>query len=104
MTETTLEQHMAIVGRVVAQFVSGGLMPHDIDSRGVERFLGTPELLFPSQASTCRGWVEGEDSAMLKAKHHGTSERFPALLFRAIFRSSAVEVDLSAAGRFFLKG
>ena len=43
MTETALDQHMAVVGRVIAKFVSGGLMPHDIDSRGVERFLGTPE-------------------------------------------------------------
>jgi hypothetical protein len=43
MTETILDQHMAIVGRVIAKFVSGGLIPHDIDSRGVEKFLGTPE-------------------------------------------------------------
>lgn len=43
MTETTLDQHMAIMGRVIAKFVSGGLMPHNIDSRGVEKFLGTPE-------------------------------------------------------------
>jgi hypothetical protein len=43
MTETTLDQHMAVMGRVIAKFVSGGLMPHDIDSRGVERFLGVSE-------------------------------------------------------------
>ena len=42
-TETALDKHMAVMGRVIAKFVSGGLMPHDIDSRGVERFLGTPE-------------------------------------------------------------
>jgi hypothetical protein len=42
MTETILDQHMAVMGRVVAKFVSGGLMPHNIDSRGVEGFLGTP--------------------------------------------------------------
>jgi hypothetical protein len=43
MTETTLDQHMAVMGRVIAKFVSSGLMPLDIDSRGVEGFLGTPE-------------------------------------------------------------
>ena len=43
MTETTLDQHMAAMGRVVAKFVSGGLMAHNVDSRGVEKFLGTPE-------------------------------------------------------------
>src|SRR5216683_2100141 len=43
MTESTLDQHMAVMGRVIAKFVSTGLMPHNIDSRGVERFLGTPE-------------------------------------------------------------
>jgi hypothetical protein len=43
-TETALEQHMAMVGRVVAKFVSTGLLPHNIiDSRGVEEFLGTQE-------------------------------------------------------------
>jgi hypothetical protein len=34
---------MAVMGRVVAKFVSDGLMPHNIDSRGVEKFLGAPE-------------------------------------------------------------
>jgi hypothetical protein len=43
MIETTLDQHMAVMGRVIAKFVSTGLLPHNIDSRGVERFLGTPE-------------------------------------------------------------
>jgi hypothetical protein len=41
--ETALEQHMAMVGRVVAKFVSTGLLRHNIDSRGVEKFLGTSE-------------------------------------------------------------
>jgi hypothetical protein len=43
MSETVLDQHMAVMGRVIAKFVSGGLMPHNIDSRGVETFLGVPE-------------------------------------------------------------
>jgi hypothetical protein len=43
MTETTLDQHLAVMGRVIAKFVSGGLMPHNIVSRGVEDFLGAPE-------------------------------------------------------------
>jgi hypothetical protein len=43
MTETILDQHMAVMGRVIAKFVSTGLTPHNIDSRGVEIFLGTPE-------------------------------------------------------------
>ena len=43
MTETALEQHMAVIGRVTAKFVSNGLLAHNIDSRAVEKFLGTPE-------------------------------------------------------------
>ena len=43
MTETTLDQHLAVMGRVIAKFVSGGLMAHNIVSRGVEDFLGAPE-------------------------------------------------------------
>ena len=43
MADTVLDQHMAVVGRVIAKFISGGLMSHNIDSRGAERFLGVPE-------------------------------------------------------------
>ncbi|PPQ16353.1 hypothetical protein CV770_26785 [Bradyrhizobium sp. AC87j1] len=43
MSETALEQHMAVVGRVTAKFVSTGLMTHNIDSRAIERFLGVAE-------------------------------------------------------------
>jgi|SRR5665213_726405 len=43
MAESILDQHMAVMGRVIAKFVSSGLMLHNIDSRGVEKFLGTPE-------------------------------------------------------------
>jgi hypothetical protein len=42
-TETALDQHMAVMGRVIAKFVSAGLVPHNIDTRKVETFLGTPE-------------------------------------------------------------
>ncbi len=50
------------------------------------------------------GWeLVLDHSAMLKIKHHGTSERFPALLFRSV-QSSSTKVDLLAAGRFFLEG
>jgi hypothetical protein len=43
MSETALEQHMAVIGRVTAKFVSTGLLAHNIDSRAAEKFLGTPE-------------------------------------------------------------
>jgi hypothetical protein len=42
-TQTTLQRHMAVVGRVIAKFVSDGLLPHDIDSRESQMFLGTKE-------------------------------------------------------------
>jgi hypothetical protein len=41
--ESALNQHMAVIGRVIAKFVSEGLLLHDIDSRGAEKFLGTDE-------------------------------------------------------------
>src|SRR6266702_2458373 len=43
MTETTLDQHMAVMGRVIAKLVSTGLFKHDIDSRAVKEFLGSEE-------------------------------------------------------------
>lgn len=43
MTETALEQHMAVIGRVTAKFVSTGLLAHNVDSRAAEKFLGAPE-------------------------------------------------------------
>ncbi len=43
MTETTLDHHMAVMGRIIAKFVSAGLMPHDIDTGEAEKFLGTLE-------------------------------------------------------------
>ena len=43
MTENALEQHMAVIGRITARFVSTGLLLHNIDSRKAEQFLGTPE-------------------------------------------------------------
>jgi hypothetical protein len=43
MSETVLDQHMAVVGRVIAKFVSTGLLTHDIDSRRAENFLGATE-------------------------------------------------------------
>ncbi|WP_338689280.1 MULTISPECIES: hypothetical protein [Bradyrhizobium] len=42
-SESTLQEHMALLARVVARFVSSGLMTHEIDTRGVEKFLGTKE-------------------------------------------------------------
>jgi hypothetical protein len=41
MNDSALDQHMAVVGRVIAKFVSDGLAQHDIDSRGAKRFLGS---------------------------------------------------------------
>jgi len=38
MTETTLDHHMAVMGRIIAKFVSAGLMPHDIDTGEAEKF------------------------------------------------------------------
>jgi len=43
MIESVLDEHLAVMGRVIAKFVSGGLMPHNIDSRAIEKFLGAPE-------------------------------------------------------------
>ncbi|SDC02313.1 hypothetical protein SAMN05216337_100147 [Bradyrhizobium brasilense] len=37
-----IDEHMALVARVIAKFVSTGLSVHDIDSRGADRFLGAP--------------------------------------------------------------
>ena len=42
MTDSTLDQHMAIVGRIIAKFVSDGLAQHNIDSRRADKFLGDP--------------------------------------------------------------
>jgi hypothetical protein len=40
---TVLDEHMAVMGRVIAKFVASGLMPHNIDTRRSENFLGAPE-------------------------------------------------------------
>jgi hypothetical protein len=39
---SVIDEHMALVARVIAKFVSTGLSVHDIDSRGAEQFLGAP--------------------------------------------------------------
>jgi hypothetical protein len=41
-TETPLDHHMAVVGRIVARFISTGLMPQNVDSRAAGKFLGEP--------------------------------------------------------------
>lgn len=51
MSETTLELHMAVVGRVTAKFVSTGLMAHNIDTRAIERFLGVAEASVRTSAT-----------------------------------------------------
>jgi hypothetical protein len=43
LTETTLDQHMALVGRAVAAFISNGLSSMNVDSRAPEKLLGTQE-------------------------------------------------------------
>src|SRR5258707_14798262 len=40
--ETKLEQHMAVVGQVIAKFVSGGVSSQAIDTGAPEAFLGSP--------------------------------------------------------------
>jgi hypothetical protein len=40
MSETVLDQHMAVVGRVIAKFVSTALLTHNIDSRRAETSSG----------------------------------------------------------------
>ena len=40
--ETRLEQHMAVVGQVIAKFVSEGLSSQAIDTGAPEAFLGSP--------------------------------------------------------------
>jgi hypothetical protein len=37
-----IDEHMALVARIIAKFVATGLSVHDIDSRGAEKFLGVP--------------------------------------------------------------
>ena len=47
------------------------------------------------------GWdLSVEDSSILKTKHNGMSERFPALLFRPL-HPSAEPIGFSAIARFF---
>jgi hypothetical protein len=42
--KTVLDQHMAVVGRVIAKFVSEGLAQHDIDSRAARQRRGQEDL------------------------------------------------------------
>ncbi|MCA6102783.1 hypothetical protein [Bradyrhizobium australafricanum] len=37
-----LDEHMELVAKVVAKFISTGLLKHNIDSRGADQFLGEP--------------------------------------------------------------
>jgi hypothetical protein len=69
MVESILDQHMAVMGRVIAKFVSTGLMPHNIDSRGVERFLGTPEDKRVFEAVIV--WML--DEGIIRAKNQSTT-------------------------------
>ncbi|GEC59463.1 hypothetical protein ABIF38_002876 [Bradyrhizobium japonicum] len=39
---SVIDEHMALVARAIAKFVSTGLSVHNIDSRGAEQFLGAP--------------------------------------------------------------
>jgi hypothetical protein len=41
-SETKLQQHMAVVGQVIARFISEGLSVQAIDTGAPEVFLGTP--------------------------------------------------------------
>jgi|tagenome__1003787_1003787.scaffolds.fasta_scaffold20848504_4 hypothetical protein len=43
MAETKLEQHMDMLGRIVAQFVAGGLSPRTVQSSKISEFLGQNE-------------------------------------------------------------
>jgi hypothetical protein len=43
MAQTTLDQHMALLGRIMARFLEGGLTPRDIRSSAVKDFLGVDE-------------------------------------------------------------
>jgi hypothetical protein len=64
MTDSALDQHMAVVGRVVAKFVSDGLAQHDIDSGAADRFLGggVDKKVFENVLT----WMIGEDIIRVK--------------------------------------
>ncbi|MBR0936683.1 hypothetical protein [Bradyrhizobium jicamae] len=64
-SQSTLDQHLAMVGRVVAKFVSTGLAAHNIDTRGVTQFLGTQEDE-PTFAAVLT-WMLDED--IIRARH-----------------------------------
>ena len=66
MTETRLEEHMAVVGRIVAKFVADGLAKHNIDSRAASRFLGgeVDKLTFENVLT----WMIDEEIIRVKDK------------------------------------
>jgi hypothetical protein len=69
MAESILDQHMAVMGRVIAKFVSTGLLPHNIDSRRVENFLGTTE-----DKKTFESVIEWMlDEGIIRAKNKSTT-------------------------------
>ncbi len=96
MTETTLDQHMAVVGRVIAKFVSTGLMTHNIDSRGVERFLGTPEDKKVFEAVIV--WML--DEGIIRAKNQSTTMDGTIYVVDDTLFSKIGELLGSAAGSF----
>src|ERR1700736_2572437 len=69
MSETVLDQHMAVVGRVIAKFVSTGLLTHNIDSRRAENFLGTAEDKRTFESVI--GWMF--DEGIIRAKNTSTT-------------------------------
>jgi hypothetical protein len=69
MSETVLHQHMAVVGRVIAKFVSTGLLTHNIDSRRAENFLGAPEDKRTFESVI--GWML--DEGIIRAKNVSTT-------------------------------
>jgi hypothetical protein len=65
--QLTLDQHMAMLGRIVARFVSTGLLPVNIGSREIEKFLGQSEDQKTFEAVV--SWMLDEDIIRAKDVH-----------------------------------
>jgi hypothetical protein len=65
--QPTLDKHMAMLGRIVARFVSTGLLPVNVGSREIEKFLGQSEDQKTFEAVVT--WMLDEDIIRAKNVH-----------------------------------
>jgi hypothetical protein len=63
---TKLEEHLAVVGRVIAKFISEGLSPQEIDTSKPEAFLG--DSVDPQTFEAVVVWML--DEGIIRAKQH----------------------------------